>query len=150
VELDVQSAVGLLAIITFLATTATVIAFGFQRGRVQRLEASNEDLRKDLTDERARGERRDADLHDAQELTRAQHDELVDLRAKVSTMTEVVHGVTGPIANLVSVVEQTNRLITAHNDTALRELAKTDKRVVQVLRLMGDKRADTDDTGEPA
>lgn len=138
--IDLQGLVAALAVITFLATTATVVAFGFQRGRVNRLEASNTDLRAEVADEKRRREQSDRDLAAAKAKTLEQHDELVDLRSKVTTMTEIVHGVTGPIANLVAVVDRTNQLVAAHNDRAMKGLGEVHGLQLEALGLLGDKR----------
>lgn len=139
--MNLGSAVAILALFSGLVAAGTVIALGFQRGRVQRLEAAASDLRKDLGDEKERRKVALEDLASMRLQATTYHDEVVTLRAQVETMTRVMHGVEGPIAQLNANVERTNQLIESHNQAAMGSLGELRSMQLDALQLLGDGRS---------
>ena len=132
--------VAAIALLAGLGTMATIIALGFQRGRVQRLEAVNDDLRKEIADEVRRRESVQGDLKTATET--AARDRLVidHLTAEVRTMQNVFEAVSGPIASLTSAMRADHELLASHHKEAMSGLDYVFALQIDALRLLGDKR----------
>ena len=138
------SAVALLA---GIGTMAAFVAIGAQRGRVERLEHQNEDLRNEVTDVQRRHDREVEDhQHTRSELdtskvaVEAHADRIRTLETEVATMQRAFDGVTGPLAALSALVQQNATLIESHHTEAMSGMDYMYALQVDALRLLGDKR----------
>jgi hypothetical protein len=130
-----------LAILAGLGAMATYVALGTQRGRVERLEKSNGDLRNDLTDEKNRHATTRIDLQAA--IDRGVRDRSVidHLKGEVDTMTRVFEGVSGPLATMAQAMDADHKLLAGHHKEAMAGIGTLTGMAADMLQLLGDKRS---------
>lgn len=126
-----SSALGLvvtvLAILAGAGAAAAFLSSGRNKGR---LDA----LRGDVADRDRRIEFLEAANERHEETEDRQQRVIEHLQGEVATLREVVTGQSGPVRDL-------SDLVHAHHDAAITHLDGIDKKVDDVLRLLGDKRA---------
>lgn len=138
---DLITTVGIvLALLAALGAAAAYLAVGTQKGRIQRLEDTNADLRKEVDDEKRRHDTTRTELH-AERTERERDTRVIEhLQAEVATMREVFTAVNGPIAALAAAMKADHDLLASHHREAMRGLNRLTARQVDTLRLLGDKR----------
>lgn len=107
------------AVLAGIGTLAVFVALGAQRGRVERLENQNEDLRNEIGDERRRRENVEADNARTREDNERLQRTVNHLQGEVDTMRSVIEGVTGPISVLAEKMSKDHALLEAHHREAM-------------------------------
>jgi predicted nuclease with TOPRIM domain len=97
-----------LAGITALITVATVLGFGWQQGRVRRLN-------EELSEETRRRTRLADDLTAAEAERNRDRDVIAHLQGEVAVMREVFSAVSGPIAALTAATNSNHELLGVHH-----------------------------------
>jgi hypothetical protein len=133
-------ALAILALLTALAAVATFIALGTQRGRVERLENSNDDLRKEIEDEKRRHTTTRKDLEEASDRLVRQQSVIDHLKGEVETMSNVFKAVSGPIAALTAAMDSDHKLLAGHHREAMFGQELLAGMVLDLLHMNGDKR----------
>ena len=141
-DLNAAAVVSFLTVIAFIATAATVVGYGLQRGRIGRLESSNDGLRAEVADWQRRHDTLKSDLAEAVAKAGAQREELIDLKASVTTMTSVMHGLEdGPVRHLDDKVAHAIGLLEAHNAETMHRFDGLRDIGLDLLSLAEDRRA---------
>lgn len=127
-------------VVTFLTTVAVSLGLGAQRGRVKRLESSNDDLRKEVEDEKRRRSTVESDLAAERLRGDACQRQIDELTANQVAMQKVIDGATGPLALLRAEVDRQAEIITAHHAEAMSGFDYMYALQIDAMRLMGDTR----------
>jgi len=138
-------ALGILGLLTALAASATFIALGTQRGRVQRLEDANEGLRNRATDLREEMEDRERRYQRSRQEMADQITELTDRSTRQQSINDHLKGEIEtlsllPLQKLADSQAATQEMLAGHHKEAMfgQELAYS--LLLDLMHMEGDKR----------
>lgn len=131
---------GVIVLLTFLGTFALYIGLGAQRGRVRRLEESNDDLRKEVEDEKRRRANVEADLLAARERADQCQTQIDGMQSRLLAMQEVIDGASGPLARMAEQVTRLSETVGVHHAEAMAGMDYMFALQIDAMRLMGDTR----------